>query len=57
MDLVSRRSLVTRRSSDHSFMGGLAHESLVNGHQTANRSLVRSADRNPQDKKRIWSVC
>ncbi len=42
-------------SSGQSFIGGLAHESAVNklkqGHQIANRSLVRYADRELQDKK------
>ncbi len=43
-------------ASDHSFIGGLAHELGVNGHQIANHSLVGSEDRDSQDESLVCSL-
>ncbi len=56
--MASCRSLFNRTgSSDHNFIGGVAHKSTVNrGTKTANCALVRSADRDLQGKNLVGSL-
>ncbi len=56
--MASRISLFNRNGLvDRSFIGGLTHESAHNKDiKIANRSLVRHADRDSQDKNFIGSL-